>query len=103
MKKNTTTQLCPFSHTSSIVSTMKNISAEQFSQDPDLINCLINRKIKQLVILSERMRVEPSSPAMTRVKRLEYHRTVYQTLITNNLQLHGTSLNSLIKKIKRKA
>lgn len=82
---------------------MKNISAEQFSQDPDLINCLINRKIKQLVILSERMRVEPSSPAMTRVKRLEYHRTVYQTLITNNLQLHGTSLNSLIKKIKRKA
>lgn len=24
----------------------ENISAEQFGQDPDLINCVINRKIK---------------------------------------------------------
>lgn len=53
--KNTTTQLCPFARIFCTVSSVKNISAEQFGQDSDLINCLtvINRKIKQLVILLE--------------------------------------------------
>lgn len=68
---------------------MKNISAKQFGQDPDHINCLINRKIKQLVILSENeSRTIFSSDDKLNVKKIT--EPVYQTLLVsyNYMALH---------------